>query len=124
MLLLLATAAHAGSITLTVPDEKDAIVIEARDLYNARTGQELTTKQFVMQALRRAITDEIAQKKADEIEATVEAAREAQKQLEEEEAAKIQAVEDAQESTTWGLPATPKPTPQPTPTVPALEVTP
>ena len=51
--------AHAGQITLTIPDSKDAKVIAARDAYNLRTEQNLTTTQFVKQMVLESIVREL-----------------------------------------------------------------
>lgn len=114
----LSTTAHAGSITLTVPDDKDAIVVQARDLYNVRTGQTLTTKQYVGALVRAGVAGELALDQQTKADAAVKAAAESARQLEVQKAAEIDAANRLQSETAWGLPATPRPTPRPTPTVP------
>lgn len=119
--LPLASLAGAGSLTLTVPDAKDAVIVQARDLYNARTGQSLTTRQFVAALVRHGIAAELALERQRAADAEVEAARRAAAELEEQKARELDDANRAEDETAWGLPATPRPTPVPTPTVPVLE---
>lgn len=46
-----AATAQAGSLLITVPDVKDAKVIQAKDHYNLRTGQSLATLDYAKQIL-------------------------------------------------------------------------
>ncbi len=118
LLLLAVGTAHAGSITLTVPDAKDAVIVRARDLYNARTGQSLTTKQYIGALVRHGIAAELGLERQRAADAEVEAARKAAEQLEQQKAQEIDDANRAETETAWGLPATPRPTPVPTPTIP------
>lgn len=120
LLLLLSTPAGASSVTLAVPDAKDALVVQAKDLYNARTGQTLTVKQYLMAVIKTAIANELAQDQQRESDAAVKAAQDSAEQVRRTEAAKLEQAATSETETAWGLPATPLPTPRPTPTVPVL----
>lgn len=118
LLLLIAGTALASSLTLTVPDAQDAIVVAARDAYNARTVQTLTTKQWALQVLRAAVIAELAQQKQAAADAIVKAKKDDLEATEKAQGALVQGVIDTNSSDAWALPATPRPSPQPTPTVP------
>lgn len=47
-----------GSLTITIPDVKDAKVVAAKDLYNTRTGQSLTLLQYAKEILRLGVVNE------------------------------------------------------------------
>lgn len=120
LLLLMTGPAFASSVTLTIPDAKDAVVVRARDLFNARTGQSLNTKQYLMAVIKAAIASELAQKQQADSEAAARAARDVAAAVEKAEIEKIEAATKTETEGAWGLPATPVPTPVPTPTVPVL----
>lgn len=62
----------AGSLTITIPDAKDAKVAQARNLYNARTGQSLTIEQYVKEAVRRAVVGELVITQQETTQAAIE----------------------------------------------------
>lgn len=122
LLLLLSTStAHASSITLAVPDAKDAVVVQAKDLYNARTGQTLTVKQYLMAVIKGAIAAELAQDQQRQSDAAIKAAQAAADATLKTESAKLDAATKTETEAAWGLPATPIPTAVPTPTVPVIQ---
>lgn len=49
-----------GQITITIPDAKDQLVIDARNLYNIRTSQSLTTTQYIKEIARQAVVGELS----------------------------------------------------------------
>lgn len=57
--LALASPAYAGSLTITVPDSKDAVVVAAKDAYNARTGQSLSVAAWVKAVVKDAVVAEL-----------------------------------------------------------------
>lgn len=118
VLFLIATSAAASSITLSVPDNQDATVVAGRDAYNTRTGQTLTTKQWILQVMRASVIAELAQQQQAAAEAAVKAAQATFDAAQAAQAAQVQQVITNNSGDAWGLPATPRPTPQPTPTVP------
>lgn len=60
-----------GSLTITIPDAKDAIVIAAKDAYNTRTGSSLTVTQYVKEVLRRGVAGELTTQQQSFAQATV-----------------------------------------------------
>lgn len=68
-----------GSITITIPDAKDAIVVQARDYYNTRNGTSLTTTAFVKEMARVGIVNEYALNAQTSAQATVTASDAANK---------------------------------------------
>lgn len=49
-----------GTLCATIPDAKDALVIQAKDFYNARTSSSVTVLEFVKLAVRNAVLNEQA----------------------------------------------------------------
>jgi hypothetical protein len=63
-------------MTITIPDAKEQLVIDARNAYNLRAGQSLTTVQYVKNVLRRGVVNELIQARGQQISATVSAKQE------------------------------------------------
>lgn len=69
----LATWFLFGSLTITIPDAKDAFVLAARDSFNTRTGQSLTTVQYVKEVLKRSVVSELMLSQTQMAQATITA---------------------------------------------------
>ena len=97
-LVAAASLAHAGQLTITVPDAKDALVVSARDAYNARErgrclqpgppvsctddtacaqGRSclvpLTTLQYVKALIAQGVVEELTRQAIDAAKAEVDA---------------------------------------------------
>lgn len=89
-----------GSITITIPDVKDAIVVQATNYYNARTGQSLTVSQFVKEMARIGVMNEYALNAQALAQATITTSDAANKAAAAAAQATAQSVINAQ-STGW-----------------------
>lgn len=96
----IAQAVLWGSITITIPDAKDAIVVQATNYYNARTGQSLTVQQFVKEMARIGVVNEYALNVQSVAQATITTSDAANKANAAAAQAAAQAVINAQ-ATGW-----------------------
>lgn len=98
--LLFSSSAWAGSITVTIPDAKDAKVLAARDLYNTRTEQDLTVNQFVKELIRQGVVRELAIARREQAKVVYDAANAAKDSAIAQEAESVESDIQA-EQTGW-----------------------
>lgn len=66
-----------GTLCVTIPDAKDAKVIAARDLFNARQGASLNTTQYVKHIVQTAVVGELLSARVAGLQATAQAGQDA-----------------------------------------------
>lgn len=57
--IFIPTQSFSGTQCATINDAKDALVVAARNSYNSRTGQSLTTGEYLREIIRSAVVGEL-----------------------------------------------------------------